>query len=229
EYIPMIKFSFFDPQSASYKTVEKGPFKIEVKQLDKKEDVKIVELFGDQQQDIVKSQELGRDVIYIKDSIGKLRRQEEFLYKNKLLLLLQFLPLVCFFVTVRIYRHFHKIKTDEAYARKLRAPKIARKGLKEAELFLNKSDPHKFYEVIFKTLQRYLGYKLHIPWAGITSDIVNSLSARDIEAGIAGKIKTIMSECDLARYAPSEFNEEKMQRTLEQLRLILDYLERELR
>ncbi|MBU1121996.1 MAG: BatD family protein [Candidatus Omnitrophota bacterium] len=229
EYIPETQFSFFNPESNSYSVLKKGPFKISVKKADRAQTVQIVELSQDKNENILKSQELGRDIIYIKDSLGAVNVKDQYLYKNKLFLLFQVLPLVIFMITLKIYGHFHRIKTDIAYARRLRAPKVARKGLKEAAVLIKKNESRDFYEVIFKTLQRYLGYKLHIPWAGITVDIIGVLKNREVDEDILDKIKVIMSDCDLARYTSSGGGGDKMAQILSQLRVILDYLERKLK
>lgn len=228
EYIPAVKFSFFNPGEAAYKTAESGPFKINVVKGDKTEDIKIVELSVPQPGSVMAAQELGRDIIFIKGSPGRIMPINKYLYKNKLFLLLQILPLLCFLGMRQIHKHRHRIKTDQAYAKKLKAPKIARQGLKEAALFLDKEDYAGFYETIFKTLQKYLGYKLHIPWAGITSDIAAVLKEKKLDNAVLDNLKIIMSDCDTARYAASGFNKDKMRQAISQLRIVLDYLERKL-
>jgi hypothetical protein len=226
--IPKIELSFFDPQSGEYKKVSKGPLKITVKERPE-EEIKIVAVPDAREEQAIKVQKLGRDIIYIKDSLGVVKKQDTYFYKNRWFVILQFLPFICFLITTKIYNHLHKLKVDQAYARRLRAPKVAQKGIKEAQKFLKEDNPPEFYDTIFKTLQKYLGYKLHMPWRGITADIVKALKEKGIEDDSLEKIKTIISECDLARYAPLEFDIRKMRESLSQLREIIDSVERRLR
>lgn len=225
--IPQVRFSFFDPSKKIYVTEKRGPFKIEISEPRKKEELKIVEMQPGKKK--VFSQKLGRDIVYIKEEPGKLYLRGSPFYKNKFFLFLQILPLLIFLGGLRIRRQILKIKSDSAYADKLKAPRVAKAGLRELERLLREEKPQEFYEGLFKTLQRYLGYKLHLPWRGITVEIVEMLEAKKIEPGILEKVREIFSECDIVRFAPLEFDKDRMKRSLEALKEIIDYLERRLR
>lgn len=224
--LPEIEFSFFNPETSSYETIKKGPFDIKITKIKDKEGVKILEYSLEQSNKVIPLQKLGRDIIYIKESLGKISRRGAYLHRNVFFRSAQIIPFLFFILALSFSKHYHKIKTDEAYVKRLKAPKVARKGMLAARDLIKEGNPARFYETVFKTLQKYLGYKLHIPWKGITMDITDILRNKNIEEDMLERIKNIMSECDAVRYAPSRFNLENMNNSLERLKLVIDYLER---
>ena len=66
-----------------------------------------------------------------------------------------------------------------------------------------------------------------MPTHGITITIVDDvLKAKGAKEEILEKLKNVFNECDLARYASSEFNKEGMSKTFKSVSEILDYFER---
>ena len=93
---------------------------------------------------------------------------------------------------------------------------------------VNPGDSRVFYEELFKTMQDYLGNRLHLPPAGLTFDIVNQrLSSEwEIEAGVITKIRNLFTVCDEARFAFLQFDTDKMQDDYKELEDVIKYLER---
>jgi len=225
--IPKITFSFFDPERDTYKTILKGPVPIKVTISEKEEGLKFVELPQTAAKALQKEM-LGRDIIYIKESPGKLKRKGQFLFKNKIFLALQLLPLLLLISVWTIHKRKERLKTDIRYARLLRAPKRAKKGLSEARRLLNQEQENGFYDLIFKTLREYLGNKFHLPSGGITPHIVDDiLKPKGLNEDILNKLRDSFKECDMARYAASGFDKKKMEETFRRTEEIIDYLERQ--
>ena len=225
--IPAVSFNFFDPAKKQYVAITKGPIPIKVEKSTEREGLKIVEADAISRP-LVKKETLGRDIIYIKELPGNLRKKDAYLYKNKLFLLLQSILLLCFIVIVTLNKRRERLKTDIRYARRIRAPKEARNGLKESKKYLSQGKIQNFYDTIFGTLQKYLGDKFHLPSAGITANIIDEvLKNKNIDERVLDELRSIFNECDVARYAPTEVSVEKMQNTFLKLERIIDYLERQ--
>ena len=142
--------------------------------------------------------------------------------------MLVLLPMVLLLGSVIWQRQQERLSTDVSYARKLRAPKIAKLKLKKAKEYLNKGNAEEFYEQTFKTLQEYLGHRFNRPSAGITAEVVDELLATEgLDAEVAVKLKSCFAECDIARYAAARLNDQKMKATLSILEKSIDYLERQ--
>jgi hypothetical protein len=120
-----------------------------------------------------------------------------------------------------------RLRTDIVYARRLSAPRKAKKGLRRAESYLKDNRSAEFYGSVYKTLQEYIGDRYHIPAGGITSDIVDTeLKDRTMDEGVLNKLKNIFKDCDIARYASSGLVKSDMEKTLKELREVIDYMER---
>jgi len=148
-------------------------------------------------------------------------------YKNPVFLTLQIVPLIIFIIGVILHKKRERLSSDPGYARRLAAPRKAKKGIKQADEYLQKNMALDFYDAVFRTLRDYLGNRFHVPSGGITAEALNSvLDRRDIEKEILSRLKNIFNECDMARYAHSGIDETKMSNTLKEMREIIDYLEK---
>ncbi len=225
--IPKIRFSFFDPKSGTYKTIVKGPIPIKVNPLARGEELRVFELPAGGKMPFRKKEILGRDIIYIKDTPGRLSRNGQFLSEDRIFIAIQFIPLLGIIFTLIFHKRRERIKTDIRYARRLRAPGEARKNLRQARRFLDLKQSDKFFDVVFKTLQEYLGDKFHLPTAGITSNIVEDFrSGKIIDERLLNMLEGCFGNCDRARYAPASITEGQMINTFELLEEIIDALEK---
>ncbi len=225
--IPALSFCFFDTRSGEYKTITRGPFPIKVDKPDKEEEVKIVE--GKQVVSPVSPAEekLGRDIIYIKDNFGPMKRGNEYLYKNKIFLFSQAIPLLLYLGIYFVYARRKRLKTDVKYARGLLAPKKAGAGIRQAKKYLDKAETQKFYDTIFTTIQEYIGDKFHLPSKGITISVIDeNLRNNGVPEDVLVKLREIFRECDMVRYASSQLTPENMRSSLKKLEEVIDYLQR---
>jgi hypothetical protein len=224
--VPEAMFSFFDPVSGKYRTITQGPFPLTITKLEKNEELTIM----DAPQTLRKTfltETLGRDIIYIKESPGTLQKKGSYLYKSPLFLVLQLIPLMVYGAVLTLKKRRDRLSTDISYARRLKAPRKAGKGIKEAEHYLKRDMTQEFYDAVFITLREYLGNRFHASTGGITvEDVDRLLKDHDLDESLIKTVKHIFTECDMARYAPSEFGAENRQATLEDLRNVIDQLER---
>jgi len=223
--IPKITFSFFNPQTGKYRSLTQGPFSISVAKPEGGE-LKIVEI-PQAVTKTAKEELLGRDIVYIKESPGKLKRTGKYLYQRVGFWLYHLIALIIFITLVTFYKHQEKLKTDERYARRLQAPAKARKGIREAQGFLAKEKSGEFFDCVHKTLIGYMADKLHLPAGGITIEAVKEiLGAKNIDGEILDKLTNIFSACDMARYAPLELDRHKRETIFNDMRKVIDFLER---
>ncbi|MCX5698423.1 MAG: BatD family protein [Candidatus Omnitrophica bacterium] len=224
--IPAMSFSFFNTQTGLYETITRGPFPIKVIKPEKEEELKITE--GKQPAHIlIKEEKLGRDIIYIKDNPGELSKKQEFLYKNRLFLGFQVIPLLFYLLLAAMHARNRKLATDVKYARQLLAPRKAKAGILRAKGLLEQGSVREFYDTLFDVLQEYLGNKFHLPSKGITISIIDEqLKHKNIPEEILAKLRNTFSECDMVRYAASRLVEENMRNSLKSLEEVIDYLQR---
>ncbi|MDD5771627.1 MAG: BatD family protein [Candidatus Omnitrophica bacterium] len=223
--IPVLTFDFFDTVSGEYKSIKRGPFPIKITKPEKEEESRIVE--GRQSPAFAREEKLGRDIIYIKDTPGVLRKKGDYLYKNKVFLTFQLFPLLLYLGIAFVLAKSHKLRTDVRYARGLLAPRKAKAGILQANKYLDKGEVEKFYDTLFVTMQEYLGNKFHLSSKGITISIIDEyLRKTGVTEEILYKLKDIFRECDMVRYASSQLSPQNMRDSLLKLEEVIDYLQK---
>ena len=225
-YIPVVTFSYFDTDRGRYRTISRGPIQINVDPLPPGEELKVFEMSEKGTALFRRRETLGTDIIYIKDSPGRLRKTGGFLCRNKVFLVLQVLPLLAVVSVLVFQKRKERLQTDVRYARRIRAPRKAKANLLNTRKLLDGGEKDRFFESVFKTLQEYLGDRFHLPTAGITSNVVEELRSRNIKSGLLDKIGECFANCDMARYAPSSVTKEQMAWTFRLLQEIIDGIER---
>ena len=170
---------------------------------------------------------LKSDIAHIKTSPARFAPRDNFLYKNKIFLLMNILPLLILIAVYLFEMYRNRLKTDIGYARSLRARGAASKRLKAARRLANKNMVKEFYTEIYKAVIEYIADKLNIPHPSITKD---SLEDRLTEIGLAadmiGEVKILFDDCDMARFASAKFTKDDMSRTLKQAEGIVAGLEK---
>lgn len=223
--VPAVTFSFFDPELEKYRTLSQNSIPVKVVK-SKHEELKVVDSRPAVTPILVK-EELGRDIIYIKESPGRLRRRGVFLYKRKAFLFLNLLPLAGLIFVLVGYKKREKLRTDKRYARGLAAPKKAKKGIVHIRRVLNENKPAEFFDLVFKTTRQYLADKFHLPLGAVTLETMSEIfKQKNLSRDFSAKLSGIFSDCDQVRYAPARFDQAKMEHVFKVMREVIDFLEK---
>ena len=170
---------------------------------------------------------LKSDIAYIKTSSARFTPKDDFLYKNKIFLLLNLLPFLILMAIYLFELYRNRLKTDIGYARSLRARGAASKRLKAARNLANKNMVKEFYTEIHKAVIEYIADKLNIPHPSITKDsLEEKLTEIGLTGDIIGEVKILFDDCDMARFASAKFTKDDMNRTLKQAEGVITGLER---
>ena len=225
--IPKIEFSFFDPQTGKYETITRGPFPVRViERPESEKTVKMVSMPGIEET-LYPKEKLGKDIIYIKSKLGKVYKKGKFIYKNFMFFPSQIVPLLLFIGFYSVHRKRERILKDKSYAKLLKAPRKARKGMTRAKLLLKKGDLDLFYDSVFKTLQDYFGGRFNLPKGNIAvSRIEQYVQSQPGSGDIIKELKDVFSKCEMARYASSIASKEEASEMLEKIKKIIDYFEK---
>ena len=222
--IPLVSFSFFDPSSARYKIITRGPIGIKVHKLPEEEKIQIVGLPA--QINSLEEEILGSDIVYIKDSLANAGRGAGYLYKSISFWGFGLLPLVAL-VAASLYRRKKDLLLEDlGYARLQRAPKKARRGMAEARKLVEEGKQEEFYNSASKTVREYLGDRLNIPPGGITHQVVDELREKGVSKDLLETLSSFFGSCDNARFAPSSISSQEMEDTLELMSTLIDRLEK---
>jgi len=225
--MPAVSFSFFDPGSKRYKTIQKGPFSIEVARVPESESgVKMFSMSSGSESFYSKEQ-IGEDIIHLKENIGDLSPKGRFAYNSLMFWAGQFVLTAAFFAFYVLSRRKERMLSDKSYARFLKAPKNARKGIAAAAACLDKKDFSAFYDIIFKVLQEYLAGRFNLHRGNIQVQAVrDKLTPGKYDEAMLKELEEIFSKCEMARYAPAVSGEKDPEGVLKKTREIINYLEK---
>ena len=226
---PEVRFSYFDPDKEKYVTLSHPPIDIEVS-APAERSAQLIDESTAEKPKTPGTEVVGKDILYIKDDLGDIKIKGRDLYEQGGFIALQILPVLLFLPVYFIRKRKDHLRADVRYARKLKAPKVARSGLKSARACLEKGDSSGFYDQVFKTMQEYLGHRFNCRTASITAEILEDLSRNhEFDKAAVDKLKHCFNECDIARYTNIGADRRKMEEVLADLEQAIDYFERKKR
>ncbi len=223
--IPAIHFSFFDPQLKQYKTLSQGPFPIKILPLEKQDHFSVI---GLPEPAVQAPENLGRDIVFIKESPGRFRPQHRAVHDRMIWIGLYLITGSLWRMLWVILQRRKRFEGNERFRRRIRASQKARAGLTIAKTYLEKLDSRGFYNVLFKTMEEYLRDKFSLSMTDLSFELVNdNLKVKGIKLdGIRQKLRSILEECDMARFAGQKLDEQSMQRSYQALMEIIEILEK---
>ncbi|WP_280751626.1 MULTISPECIES: BatD family protein [unclassified Parabacteroides] len=199
--IPAIRFSYFDPKSATYKTLTSESYTLKVERGEEGENSPAVTNFNNRES----VRFLGQDIRYLKVKGIHFESQEDLFYGSMLFYLSYIVPALLFIVFFFIYRKQMKENANIALKRTKRANRMAVKRLKNAGKLLKENKKEAFYEEVLRALWGYLSDKLSIPQSDLTKDnVANELSKYGVGDELISEFMAILNDCEFARYAPSQ-------------------------
>ena len=183
--IPSLPFSYFNPESGSYVTINTDPVAVQVTRGKNKID-------GDQPEDIHQ--------IATSPLAGNSFSKPLFLtggyWSMYAVPALAFLGLI-------VWRRREEDYTKAIESNKgLVANKIALKRLATAQHFLRENDHRSFYDSVSKAIWLYLSDKLNIPLSELSHERAQgAMTEKNIPAHLQQQAQNLMEECEMALYA----------------------------
>lgn len=216
--IPAAEFIYFDTEKEDYVTLRTDPIHLDVKKGERsREDVEAeMAMRNSDIHDVVlgdpstvSTEGFGADATWIGSP----------LYFVCLLVLIGGLTLLTLFLRRRAARN-----ADVAGARNRKARKAANKHLRAAEKALATGDHNAFYSALAQALRGYFADKLTRDAAALTNEsILAALQERGLAEDVLAQTKTLLEDCDFARFAPAQEaaqREKDLQRASDLLNLI---------
>jgi hypothetical protein len=230
--IKPVEFSYFDLQKNEYVTLRSPEIELNVEQ----GAAGAAPFMSSTREDV---QLLSQDIRFIKVNRPSFTRQGEFIHTSGMFAALMLLPLTALGGAFVYTRQRQAVMSDLVGYRNRQAMKIAKKGLKNAELVLNQVAAGKdsssekkvlFYSEVARSMWKYLGDKLNIQQADISIDgAVNELARRSTQEETTAGLKALLESCEMARFAPTSLSLETMQQTYGNASKIIVDIERTLK
>ena len=196
--IPGFEFSFFNPASKTYATIKIEDKILNVKK--GKDDYDNSEKYPAKEE--IKL--LSSDIRFIKTNDFDLYEKSEIRKLSAWIVAAIIIPLIIFILAIFIKKRKQRLNSNLKMFRFVKAEKIARKRLRNAEWALKAGNHFVFYDEIAKALQGYLEDKLGIIPANFTKELAAQiLTERNVDEQISMNIKDILEKCDYMKYSPA--------------------------
>ena len=201
--IPAVKFSYFDIDEKTYKTLSTPEYTIRVKRVNgegREANGESQVISYTQKEDI---KQLGTDIRYI--DTKPLKKNTDYRIQNTDLIWLYYVvPLIIALVLLIVLRKQIKEAADITWVRYKRANKVAKKRLKAAAAALKANDKDAFYAAIEQAAWTYLSDRLSIPTADLNKENISSiLTQKGVNEALIKEVRDVLSTAEFARYAPS--------------------------
>lgn len=195
--IPAFELSYFDPQSLSYQQVQTAPLDVAVA-LGEEEAPSAV-IIGNDKQEVVL---LGNDIRHIKPAPPALMPLRTSLVQRPAYWLGWCMGGLAVLGAWFWERRQHTLLHNVAYARLLRARKMARRRLSDARKLIA-TDEDAAYSAVAQALHHYLGDKFNLPAAGLTRDVMReTLYAQSVDGALLERLLAGLDWADSGRFAP---------------------------
>ncbi len=195
--IPAVIFSYFNPKDEKYHTISTEPIILNV--------ISGKLPMADDGTKINKKTVVGAetDIRYIQTKTNfKSTESEADFYGSNLYYLLLILPLFSIPLGIFIGKKKKQRDSDIIGNKRRKANRLARKYLSQAKKQLGKKEA--FYIALEKALHNYLKAKLHVETSDISKErIADILQNKKVDNQTIEVFKTVLENCDFARYAPS--------------------------
>lgn len=220
--IAPIKFSYFDVNSKSYKTLQSSAYDIQVAKDDASKAV--ANNYATKQEVKVE-----KDIRFLKTGKPNFQSSQHFFAGSTAYWLWYMVPTLLLLAAFIFYRKQAKANANITLMRNRRANKVAVKRLKTAGKYLKAQDKAKFYDEVLRAVWGYFSDKLSIPVANLTKDNIEAkLSGHGIDDQLIDKFMHILNTCEFARYAPSE-SDAAMDNLYRETETAIGEMERELK
>ena len=201
--IPSVKYSYFDTQDNSYKTLTTPEYTLHItKGVGDPDNTQAVVQNFVNKEDIT---QFGSDIRYIHVNVPAKQKSYQLSAINYQLIWLWYIvPFFLALILLIIFRKQIKENADAARVRYKKANKVAQKRLKTAKKLMSENNKSAFYEEIERAALSYLSDRLAIPTADLSKDtIAGILRNKGIADELIAQVLDLLSTAEFARYAPS--------------------------
>ena len=196
--IPPVQFSYFDPQTTSYKTLTSQDLIVDVFDGPTAGTPKL-NTIGAETKQVVTTNENAFRFIKLDTTLSEINQEVFWMSRSFWVLLL--LPLFLI-LTAYLIKLFVFDKTEDASSLKQRrAQQLAKKYLSSAKKEFQ--DQARFYEALERALHNYLKAKLKIETTELSKSKIESLLLeKKVAQHTAREFVMVIENCEMARYAP---------------------------
>lgn len=212
--IPSLEYSFFNPSRGKYETIRTKPIEI-VASGEGLADV------GGAPKNIIEAARYSFG--YIITDYPE-RKSSVDLPVSVWFWMLQVVPVIGILTAFGFRSHYRKILGDRSYARRITAGKRSKAVFKAAIALKNAGDFGRFYERLNDAVLGYVSDRLDLEKSGLTVDELRKMEL--IEIDIRKELVRFLDDCQSARFSPSGFDNDGVERILHRGSELISRLEK---
>ena len=217
--IPPVNFSFFNPINSTYNTTRTQSFQLRIAKGE--ENGENLTFNSSSQQSI---NQINTDIKFIKTKLSK--SSNNTYIKSYIFYLLFLLPIVILIILFMTNKIRSQINYNDKSWRNKKAKKIAQKRLKNAENNMNNNNTEKFYEDIEKSIWGYFTDKFNIQIIDLSKENIHKyFKSNNISTDIENDLISLLDNCEILRFAPSENKHNEMEDVLKKAKQIIITME----
>lgn len=195
--IPSMEFSYFNPESRKYVTLNSPSFRINVA----KGEGQYEPVAGNFSKEDVKL--LSEDIRFIKTSDFNLRPKQDNSIIKPWFWFSLLLPIVVLLSAVGYKKRQDKLYGNIQLMKYQKAEKAARQRLKLSKKALDENKISEFYSELSQALYGYLEDKLGIEKSEFTlENAIEKLQNKHVNESLLNRVRTIAEKCEFVRFAP---------------------------
>ncbi|NER10127.1 Oxygen tolerance [Muriicola jejuensis] len=220
--IPPIRFSYFDPEDETYKTLSSEEINIEVTSGPLESSGGSIPIASNNKRPV---QATGSQFHFIKLSPDLTPRTETPFFGSLNYYLFFLSPLLIIPLAIIFGRRREAIASDVAGRKIKRANKLARKYLYKARKAMGEKD--EFYIALEKALHNYLKAKLKIETTEFSKEKIEALfTKKKVDELATDGFISLLKNCEMARYSP--FSQVQMQQDYDKAIEVISSLDKQL-
>ncbi|MCL6589030.1 MAG: BatD family protein [Firmicutes bacterium] len=213
--------NYFNPATGRYQQQTQGPIPVTVKP---NPNFKAGAGWGDEGS--AKKEEVGKDLVFIKDNPGSLEPKNNRLDRKPWFWLLQLLPLLGLAGAFQYRKRLEFLQADTAHSRAVRASSAASRRLAKIKGLLAAGELDNLLEELHQTLRGYLGEKFKLASAGMTGNVVEALKTKTIPGEVLTQIREFFDQYDFYRFTGAKLEPETARRLTDLTVAIITALDR---
>ncbi len=220
--IPPLAFSYFDPETGTYRELVRGPFPLVVRPATNGAGpVRIAPGVVAPGSQVVSDT---AEIAYLKEVPARPRRAVS-MSPSAVAAVLTMPPLLAG-VVIGWVRRRERIAADSALARRMQAPRVAREAVRRMRETLTSPDARPFYDALWTALTGYFGHRLNLPPGEVDADRVLAVFGPSIEEPVRRAIIDLFAQCAAVRFGGVEAAGADRRELLDRLLEVLHRCER---
>lgn len=221
--VPSIAFSYFNPKTKKYHTLNSDELVINVVEGPTNTENTAAKSDNVRNKQVVETK--GKQFNFIKTQTNLTTIGNNYFFKSTAYYLWLLLPILLIPIAILLGRKREAMASDVVGNKVRKANKLARKYLSAAKRTLGKKDA--FYVALEKALHNYLKAKLKIETSDFSKDkITDLLNQKGIEQSTIDGFISLLKNCEMARYSP--FSNVQMQQDYNKASEVISQMDKQL-